>query len=173
MKEVLRELDQWSRDGEEIALATLVSVRGSAPRLPGARLALTRSGRMAGSVSGGCVENDVYERAMQVLDSGRPALASYGIADELGFAVGLSCGGSIDVLIEPFAPGAAWDAVRRAVEEGRPAVLAIGLSPAPLLSRKLALLDHASCGAIDAGVDPQLSAEARRLLLQGETEVLT
>ncbi|MBW2374293.1 MAG: XdhC family protein [Deltaproteobacteria bacterium] len=93
MKEMLTELQRWEGEGEEIALATLVRVRGSAPRRPGARLGVTRSGRMLGSVSGGCVENDVIETAWRVLDSGRSALASYGIADELGFEVGLSCGG--------------------------------------------------------------------------------
>ena len=74
--------------GEQIALATLVAVQGSAPRRPGARMALTRSGRMAGSVSAGCVENDVFARALQVL-GGEAGLARYGISSEAAFAVGL------------------------------------------------------------------------------------
>ena len=81
MREILDDLDRWVREGEEVALATLVELRGSAPRQPGARLGLTRSGKMTGSVSGGCVENDVFERALLVLDGGRPAVATYGIAD--------------------------------------------------------------------------------------------
>ena len=72
MRDLLADLDCWRRDGEDVALATLVAVHGSAPRLPGARMAVTRSGRMAGSVSGGCVENDVFTRALTVLDTGRP-----------------------------------------------------------------------------------------------------
>ena len=104
MKEILPELDLWQSQGEEIALATVVQVRRSAPRPPGARLCVTRSGRMSGSVSGGCVESDVFERAMLVLDSRKPEVVNYGIADELGFEVGLSCGGSINVLIEPSCP---------------------------------------------------------------------
>ena len=88
MKDIFPDLDLWQSQGEEIALATLVQVRRSAPRPPGARLCVTRSGRMSGSVSGGCVEADVFERAMQILDSRNPELVNYGIADEMGFEVG-------------------------------------------------------------------------------------
>jgi xanthine dehydrogenase accessory factor len=173
MREILEELDGWLEAGEEIALATLVGVRGSAPRLPGARLAVTRSGGMAGSVSGGCVENDVFERAMAVLDSGEPAIAEYGIADELGFEVGLSCGGTIEVLIEPFAAGEEWNAVREAVESQRPAALAVGLAPEPLMGRRLAIRGGESAGGIDAALDGELVAEADRLMLSGGARVVT
>ncbi len=174
MKEILTELDRWQQRKEEIALATLVRVRGSAPRPPWARLCLTRSGKVAGSVSAGCVENDVFERALQVLDAGRPIVASYGIADELAAQVGLSCGGSIDVLIEPFGPEEAWQALGRAVQSERPAALGIGLTPSSLLGRKLAVLGDGLCvGSIDPGLDPQVVAEAQRLLLSGGTRVLT
>lgn len=174
MREILTELDRWQRDKEETALATVVQVRGSAPRPAGARLGVTRSGRMAGSVSGGCVENDVFERAMQVLDSSQPVVATYGISDELGFEIGLSCGGSIDVLVEPFRADPAWQAVRQAVEGQRPAAFVIGLAPASLLGHKLALLgDDATVGSIDPQLDQQVAAEARQLLLEGGTRVLT
>lgn len=173
MREILADLDRWQEENEEIALATLAVVRGSAPRLPGARLCLTRSGKMAGSVSGGCVENDVLERAIQVLDSGQPVLATYGIADELGLQVGLSCGGSIDVLIEPFVPTDAWHTLRQAVQEQRPAALAIGLAPASLLGRKMTVGEDASVGSVDASLDEQVVAEARRLLPEGGTRLLT
>jgi xanthine dehydrogenase accessory factor len=99
VKDILPHLDQWRSQGEQIALATVLQVHRSAPRPPGARLCLTRNGGMAGSVSGGCVEADVFERATQVLDSDKPIVVTYGIADEWGFQVGLSCGGSIEVLI--------------------------------------------------------------------------
>ena len=104
---------RWQAEGEDVAIATVIAVRGSAPRMAGARLLMTRSGRMEGSVSGGCVENDVFERALIVLDSGKPDLTTYGIADELGWEVGLSCGGSIDVFIEPFALDDALEARRK------------------------------------------------------------
>ncbi len=173
MKDIFPELDRWTAHGEEIALATLVRVHGSAPRLPGARLCLTRSGRMAGSVSGGCVENDVYERALQVLDSRQAIIATYGIADEMAFAVGLSCGGRIEVLIEPFIADEVWGALRNAVEHHRAVAVAIGLAPAALLGRKLGLLDDARrVGSIAPSLDGQILAAARARWRHGGTEVL-
>ena len=173
MEDVQPSLRQWQTEGEEIALATVVRVQRSAPRPPGARLAVTRSGRMAGSVSGGCVEADVVERAMRALDSGRPCLANYGIADELGFQVGLSCGGSIDVFIEPYGPTTEWEALRQAVEEQRPAAYAIGLAPGSLLGRKLTLLPgEESVGSIAPELDKQLEAAATEMLHTGGAQVV-
>ncbi len=173
MREVLSDLEKWQQAHEQIALATLVRVRGSAPRLPGARMCVTRSGRMAGSVSGGCVENDVFEHAMQVLDSGQPRLTTYGITDEIGLQVGLSCGGSIDVLIEPFIAAEAWEATRQAVADQRPAALCIGLAPVTLLGRKLAVRpDGTTAGSIDRAVDGEVGAAARELLATGGTRIL-
>ena len=174
MRDVLPELDRWAAEGEEMALATLVRVRGSAPRLPGSRLWVTRSGRMTGSVSGGCVESDVFERAMQVLDSGQPMLANYGIADEVAFEVGLSCGGTIDVLIEPFVANETSQALRQAVERLRPAVLAIGLGPPAILGRKLVLWDDdTAVGSIDPKLDALLMIEARCALREVWTRIVT
>ena len=173
MRELFSELERWQSQGEEIAMATLVRVRGSAPRLPGARLWVTRGGRMIGSVSGGCVENDVYAHALQVLDSRQPVMASYGIADELGFAVGLSCGGSIDVLIAPFIEDEVWNCVRGEIEQQRPVALALGLWPQPLIGSRLAMLeDGRTVGAIDGALDPQLIAAAGAAWARGGTQVL-
>ena len=174
MREILADLAHWEENDEEIAVATLVRVRGSAPRLPGARLCVTRSGRMAGSVTAGCVESDVFDRALQVLDGGKPVVASYGIDDEVGLQVGLSCGGSIDILIEPLPADAAWQAVRQAVQDGRPSALAIGLEPISLLGLKVGVLgDGTWVGSIDPGLDQQVADEGRRLSAQGGTRVLT
>jgi xanthine dehydrogenase accessory factor len=103
MDEVLAKAEEWRRAGEPVALATVVATRRSAPRPLGSKLAVTGSGRLFGSVSGGCVEADVAERAKAVLAGERPAVVSYGIADEEAWGVGLPCGGEIDVFIEPFA----------------------------------------------------------------------
>ena len=174
MKEILPDLDLWQSQGEDIALATVVQVRRSAPRPPGARLCVTRSGRMSGSVSGGCVEADVFERAMQVLDSRTPEVANYGIADELGFEVGLSCGGSIDVLIEPYVVDDKWDSLRRSVERDEEAIFAIALAPESLLGRKMVKLDASrSVGSIDPTIDSHLANESDKLLKVGGTKIVT
>ena len=100
MKEVLPDIERWRARGERFALATVIATRRSAPRPVGAKLAISESGEMAGSVSGGCVESDVYEHACEVLDGSQPQLLSYGISDDLAFSVGLPCGGEIDVFVE-------------------------------------------------------------------------
>lgn len=103
MDEVLEKAEEWRANGETVALATVVATRRSAPRPLGSKLAVTQSGRLFGSVSGGCVEADVAERARMLLADGSCELVSYGIADEDAWSVGLPCGGEIDVFVEPFA----------------------------------------------------------------------
>ena len=100
MKDILSDIERWRARGEKVAIATVVATRKSAPRPVGAKLAISESGELAGSVSGGCVESDVYENAREVLESGRPKLLSYGIKDEEAWEVGLPCGGEIDVFVE-------------------------------------------------------------------------
>ncbi|HLE99700.1 MAG TPA: XdhC family protein [Gaiellaceae bacterium] len=100
MKEILAEVEQWRKGGEKIVVATVVATRRSAPRPIGASLAISESGKMCGSVSGGCVESDVFENAQEVFASGEPKLVSYGIDDDLAWSVGLPCGGEIDVFVE-------------------------------------------------------------------------
>ena len=100
MKEVLADIERWRARGEKFALATVIATRRSAPRPVGAKLAVSESGEMAGSVSGGCVESDVYDHACEVLEGSKPQLLSYGISDDLAFSVGLPCGGEIDVFVD-------------------------------------------------------------------------
>jgi xanthine dehydrogenase accessory factor len=100
MKEVLADIERWRARGEKIALATVIATRRSAPRPIGAKFAVSEQGEMAGSVSGGCVESEVYSHARQVLTGAKPRLLSYGISDDEAWSVGLPCGGEIDVFVE-------------------------------------------------------------------------
>ena len=100
MKEILPELERWVDSGDEAVVATVVATRRSAPRPVGSSFAVSSSGAICGSVSGGCVESDVYEKAQEVLETGEPQLVSYGISDDQAWSVGLPCGGEIDVFLE-------------------------------------------------------------------------
>jgi xanthine/CO dehydrogenase XdhC/CoxF family maturation factor len=101
VKEILDEVERWRESGEKVVVATVVATRRSAPRPVGTSLAISESGKMCGSVSGGCVESDVFENAMEVMQSGEPRMLSYGITDDMAWNVGLPCGGEIDVFVEP------------------------------------------------------------------------
>ena len=101
MKDVLPDIERWRERGDDVAVATVVKVYGSAPRPLGAKLAVSSSGEMVGSVSGGCVEGAVYDEAMEAMKTGESKLLTYGISDELAFDVGLACGGTIQVFVEP------------------------------------------------------------------------
>ncbi|MBC5805102.1 MAG: xanthine dehydrogenase [Candidatus Eremiobacter antarcticus] len=101
MRDIVETLAQWRDEGERVALATVIKVDGSAPRSEGAKMAVTRSGKIAGSVSGGCVEAAVAEEAFAVLDTGQPKIVRYGINRDMTWDLGLSCGGAIEVFIEP------------------------------------------------------------------------
>jgi len=101
MREIADDLSRWLASGEQIALATVVWAGGPSPRAVGSRMAVTASGHMAGSVSGGCVEGAVFEEAQEVLAGGSLKRLRYGVVDETGWEVGLACGGTIEVYVEP------------------------------------------------------------------------
>ncbi len=101
MKEVLPEIDAWLAQGKRVAIARVVGVEGSGPRDPGATMAVSEDGEVAGSVSGGCVEGAVVTEALEVLERGTPKRCTFGYSDDEAFAVGLTCGGTLHVLVEP------------------------------------------------------------------------
>lgn len=99
-EDILAQAAAWQRAGHGVALATVVSAWGSAPRRPGSHLAVAEDGAMAGSVSGGCVEGAVVTEAREVIGDGEPRLLEFGITNDDAWAVGLACGGTIEVFVE-------------------------------------------------------------------------
>jgi xanthine dehydrogenase accessory factor len=142
MKDVLDSIEAWRQRDEEIAIATVVETWGSAPRQVGSKMGTTRSGGIAGSVSAGCVEGAVIEEGKAVLQSGQPRLLTFGVADEDAWEVGLACGGTIRVWVEPFS---AWDGIydslKRHLEARDPMAVISVLDGAPeQLRHKLIVL---------------------------------
>ena len=101
MREILKDLERWRKQGRRVALARVVDVEGSGPRLPGAAMAVNDAGEVAGSVSGGCVEGAVVTEALALLEAqGEGRLVTFGYSDDEAFAVGLTCGGTIHLFLE-------------------------------------------------------------------------
>ncbi|MGI5471534.1 XdhC family protein [Streptomyces sp. CA-132043] len=192
MLDIADELNRWVEQGRDFAVATVVGVGGSAPRQPGAALAVDRDGTAIGSVSGGCVEGAVYELCQQALETGEPVLEQFGYSDEDAFAVGLTCGGIIDILVTPVRasapepsqgpddPSAPVDstsrtlaaAVAAAVSAEAAALARIVSGPADLLGRALLVrADGSHTGSL--GGHPELDRtalqETRALLDAGRT----
>ena len=101
MRELLDDLDRWQRQGKRVAIARVVDIEGSGPREPGAAMAVSEDGLVAGSVSGGCVEGAVVEAALESLRTGQRGIHTFGFSDTDAFAVGLTCGGTIHLYVEP------------------------------------------------------------------------
>ena len=100
MLDILSDVDRWRADGQRVAVATVIRTVGSSPRPLGSKMAVSDTGSIAGSVSGGCIEGAVIEEAQSVLADGLPKRLSYGISDEQAWSVGLTCGGEVEVLVE-------------------------------------------------------------------------
>jgi xanthine dehydrogenase accessory factor len=161
VKDVLADLDRWTADGKEVAVATVVSTRRSAPRPPGAKMAVSSAGDISGAVSGGCVEGAVITAADQVLAGGPPQLMDFGIADEEAWEVGLPCGGEITVWVSrfqmtPSAPQSQFAAVARG-DERAALVTRVGGE-----GTGAALLVHADGRRAGTLGDPALDAAACR-----------
>jgi xanthine dehydrogenase accessory factor len=122
VKEILTDVARWRARGDRIAHATVIATRRSAPRPVGSKLVISDRGEMAGSVSGGCVENEVYGQACEILEGAPPQLLSYGISDDEAFAVGLPCGGEIDVFVDTASPEL-LERLARVIEREERAVL--------------------------------------------------
>jgi xanthine dehydrogenase accessory factor len=178
VREVLPELLDWWRAGAPVGMATVVATWRSAPRPAGASMLLGPDGEAVGSVSGGCVEAAVYELSEQVVESGTPVLQRYGISDDDAFAVGLTCGGILDVFVERVDPATFPElaGVADDVEEGRPVAVCTVIEhpdPARLGRRRIVRVD-AAVGSIGSGrADDAVADDARGLLAAGRSETLT
>ena len=126
MREVLPDLLRWWREGASVGVGTVVATWRSAPRQPGASMLVGPEGEAVGSVSGGCVEGAVYELAQEVVESGTPALQRYGVSDEDAYAVGLTCGGILDVWVETVSRETfpELEEISEDIENGRPVAVA-------------------------------------------------
>lgn len=172
MIDILEALERWTREGRRAAVATVVAVEVSAPRDPGAAMAVNDLGEVAGSVSGGCVEGAVYEEAQDVLRTGRARLVTYGISDADAISVGLTCGGTIHVfvrLLDPEILRRIADAVRR----DAPIALAIRLDGDRAGAERTVGRDgedpYGTLGA--AGLDYAVTGEADAVLAAGANVV--
>ncbi|MEU6759294.1 XdhC/CoxI family protein [Streptomyces sp. NPDC046685] len=180
MLDIAEELNRWVEQGRDFAVATVVAVGGSAPRQPGAALAVDGEGTAIGSVSGGCVEGAVYELCRQALEDGETVRERFGYSDDDAFAVGLTCGGIIDILVTPVPVGSSvrevFAAALAAASRGEAAAVArIAEGPAELMGRAVLVRTE---GAHEGGfgghpeLDRTIAEEARAMLDAGKTGVL-
>ncbi|MFE0600948.1 XdhC family protein [Streptomyces sp. NPDC058892] len=180
MLDIADELNRWVQQGRDFAVATVVAVGGSAPRQPGAALAVDSEGTAIGSVSGGCVEGAVYELCRQALEDGETVQERFGYSDDDAFAVGLTCGGIIDILVTPVPAGsparAVFEAALAAASRGEAAALArVAEGPAELMGRAVLVRTE---GPFEGGLgghpelDRTVAEEARAMLDAGRTGVL-
>ncbi|MGW7266190.1 XdhC family protein [Streptomyces sp. NPDC054842] len=181
MREILPALSRWYTRGSPFGLATVVAVSRSAPRDPGAAMAVGPGDEVVGSVSGGCVEGAVFELAREVLEGGEARLETFGFSDEDAFAVGLTCGGEITVLVRRVSPGddPAFGAVARSVAAGRPVTLATVTAGPARRGASLAVWPAGEPGPDDgvpgtlgtSGLDVAVTADAQGELAQGASEL--
>ncbi|MFG3361398.1 XdhC family protein [Streptomyces griseofuscus] len=184
MRDIAQGLSSWSASGKRFAVATVVRTWKSAPRQAGSSLAVAEDGEVIGSVSGGCVEGAVYELASEVLESGQPALVTYGVSDDDALAVGLTCGGIIEILVRPAGAGRfpGLPGVLEAMDAGRPVAVVSplpdeggGAEPDPTAAPAGQMIVTPS-GAQGTLGDPRLDAavveRAQGLLAQGSTGVM-
>ncbi|GAA2489040.1 XdhC/CoxI family protein [Streptomyces gobitricini] len=176
MLDIAEELHRWVEQGRDFAVATVVAVGGSAPRQPGAALAVDSEGTAIGSVSGGCVEGAVYDLCRQALEDGETVLERFGYSDEDAFAVGLTCGGVIDILVTPVR-SEVFPAALGAAAGGEAAALArITDGPADLMGRALLVRPDGSYEGRLGGhpeLDRTAAGEARAMLDAGRTGTVT
>ena len=170
MRNILTDLERWKADGVSIALGTVVQTWGSSPRRPGAKMILASDGRISGSVSGGCVEATVAEAGLESLKTGQPQLLHFGVADETAWDVGLACGGSIDVFVQPV-DMKFFNLLREAWMDDSPSAHATVIrAPTELLGHEMLVHENdISSGYIGGGWDEKVYELASEALAIGKS----
>jgi xanthine dehydrogenase accessory factor len=171
MRDILSDLYSWNAgENKSIALATVIQTWGSSPRRAGAKMAITPDGKITGSVSGGCVEGAVFDTGVEVLESNRPQLIHFGVADETAWEVGLACGGSIDIFVQPL-DREFYKSLRSVLVEEQPAVsLTVVRGPNELIGRQILMRDNGSVmGTINDDLNPIALDLAKETLAGGES----
>ena len=155
MKDVMEVVEDWIREGDPVALATVVDTKKSAPQPPGTKMAINDAGRMAGAVSGGCVEGQVVQVAEGILKGDAPQLLNYGIADEDAWDVGLPCGGEISIWVETYDDDGLQGRFRElGLQGGRGALTTVLEGPDNVGAKLLLLEDGTRVGSLgDPGLD--------------------
>ncbi len=168
MLDLIAAAELWLAEGEQVALATVIGTWGSAPRGVGAKMAVSASEKISGSVSGGCVEGAVAEAGADVLQSERPQLLHFGVADEMAWEVGLACGGEIDVFVQPL-HGEMLEAIRAAADTPSVTLTVVRGSDESLGRQLLLLKDGKLLGALGAVLDEAALEHAREALAEGRS----
>ena len=173
VREILGDLDRWHRAGERAAVARVVDLEGSGPRSPGAAMAVTANGEVVGSVSGGCVEGAVVTESLEVIETGDPRIVTFGYSDDEAFAVGLTCGGTIHLFLEPLEWGPVHTALSTDLSREAPAALATVVegpgTGAKMLVRPVGSSAAGSLGGV--GLDRAVERDARGELAAGRSGI--
>lgn len=174
MREVINDIERWQTEEETVALATVIATWGSSPRRPGAKMALTPAGKIAGSVSGGCVEGAVFEAGVEALEQKQARRLHFGVADETAWDVGLACGGEIDIFVEPLDPELAQRIGRLLREERAGVVATVVEGPEDLVGAKLFVdEDGEVSGDLDERIAATVREEAVHALATGQPRRIT
>ena len=181
MRDILSDVEHWRAQGKRIALATVVQTWGSAPRRAGSKMGLTSDGQFSGSVSGGCVENAVIEAGLEALKTDRAQLLHFGVADETAWDVGLACGGSIDIFVNPLNENF-FEKLRSIIEEEQQAVVATVIRGSDeMMGREILLGEtgeisgdlpaHLQTKVLELANETFRSGDSRRTMIDDSTEI--
>lgn len=166
MLDVLQDIERWREEEQSIALATVIETWGSAPRPVGAKMAMTSDARIAGSVSGGCVEAAVVEAGQEVIETGNPRRLQFGVSDETAWGVGLSCGGQIEVFVK-ILESEWYREIKKRLDEGRP-IASVTVIEGPDAGRELVVEESGRvAGQLETGLEEKAISEARAALAEG------